>query len=79
MTTTNLVNLKSNLETYVNAAISFNDTINISTQTGSAVIISEQEYRNLVETMYLNSNPVVRNELLEGLETPFEECEKLEW
>ena len=53
--------------------------INISTKSGNAVLISEEDYNNLVETMYLNSIPGMSEKLKDGIETPLEECEEFEW
>ena len=41
--------------------------------------LSEEDYNNLVETMYLNSIPGMSEKLKDGIETPLEECEEFEW
>lgn len=82
MTTTNIAGLKDHLPEYINQAVEFNDIINISTDNGSAVIISEAAYNSLVETLYLSSNPQIRHDILEGKNTPIEECipeNEVEW
>lgn len=43
------------------------------------MLISEEDYNNLVETMYLNSIPGMSEKLKDGIETPLEECEEFEW
>ena len=43
------------------------------------MLISEEEYNNFVETMYLNSIPGMSEKLKNGIETPLEESEKFEW
>ena len=43
------------------------------------MLISEEDYNNLVETMYLNSIPGMSEKLKDEIETPLEECEEFEW
>ena len=47
---------------------------NISTKDGNAVVISEDDYNGLMETLYLSSMPDIRNAIIEGLNTPISEC-----
>lgn len=45
-----------------------------------AVIISEEDYESMQETLYLLSIPGMRKSIKEGMETPIEECsDKLDW
>lgn len=79
MTNINASNLRKNLFNYLDTAITYNDVINVNTKKGNAVIISEAEYNGLLETLYLLSVPGMKDKLIEGLNTPIEECEELEW
>lgn len=46
----------------------------------SAVLISEEDWRSIQETLYLTSMPGMRESIHEGLNTPIEECsEEVEW
>ena len=54
--------------------IKYNEPVNISTKDGNAVIISEEDYNSLMETLYLYSIPEQREKIIEGLNTPIEEC-----
>ena len=56
--------------------IKYNEPVNINTKNGSAVLISEDEYRSLQETLYLMSIPGMEEKIVEGLTTPIEECAK---
>ena len=56
--------------------IKYNEPVNINTKNGSAVLISEDEYRSLQETLYLMSIPGMEEKIVEGLNTPIEECAK---
>ena len=62
--------------------IKYNEPVNISTKDGNAVIISEEDYNNLMETIYLLSIPEQREKIIEGLNTPIEECvpeDEVDW
>ena len=74
MTNINITNLRKNLFDYINQAVEFNDVINVNTKTGNAVIISEADYNGLMETLYLSRNQKVKDEIVEGINTPIEEC-----
>lgn len=82
MTNINITNLRKNLFGYINQAIEFNDVININTKIGNAVIISEDDYNGLMETLYLSSNPEIKQEIIDGMNTPIDECifeDEVEW
>lgn len=47
-----------------------------------AILISIDEWESIQETLYLISIPGVKDDLIEGKNTPWEECtplEKIEW
>lgn len=79
MTTVNATNLRNNLFSYLDSAIEYNDVINVNTKKGNAIIISEEEYNGLLETLYLVSNPDMKERLEIGLNATTEECEDFEW
>lgn len=82
MTNINITNLRKNLFEYINQAVEFNDVINVNTKSGNAVIISEDDYNGLMETLYLSSNPAVKQEIVDGMKTPVEDCipeDDVEW
>jgi len=46
----------------------------------SAVLIAEEDWRAIQETLHLTSVPGMRESIREGLETPVERCDpELEW
>ena len=46
----------------------------------SAVLISEEDWRGIQETLYLTSIPGMRESIRDGMLTPVEECDKeLAW
>ena len=82
MLNTNITNFRKNIFGLLEQTIKYNEPVNISTKDGNAVIISEEDYNNLMETIYLQSVPGVRETIVEGLNTSLEDCvpeEDVEW
>jgi len=56
------------------------EPIIITSKKGNTVLISENDWRAIQETLYLLSIPGMRESIKEGLATPVEECsEELNW
>ena len=82
MLNTNITNFRKNIFSMLEQTIKHNEPVNISTKDGNAVIISEEDYNSLMETLYLYSIPEQREKIIEGLNTPIEECvteNEVEW
>ena len=82
MLNTNITNFRKNIFSMLEQTIKYNEPVNISTKDGNAVIISEEDYNSLMETLYLYYIPEQREKIIEGLNTPIEECvaeNEVEW
>ena len=82
MYNTNVTNARANLYNLVNMAIENSEIVNINTKNGNALLISEDDYNSLVETLYLSSDPEYKRSLIEGKNTRLEDCvdeEDLNW
>ena len=82
MTSTNITNFRKNLFEYMNQAVEFNDVIHVTTKTGNAVVMSEEDYNSLMETLYLTSIPGFVQSIQEGSSEPIEEmvdADDLDW
>ena len=79
MINTNVTNFRKQLFDLVEQTIKYNEPVNINTKNGNAVLISEDEYNSLMETLYLTSVPGMREKLEAGVKTPIEECDDFEW
>lgn len=56
------------------------EPIQIVGKRSSAVLISEDDWRAIQETLHLVSIPGMRESIQEGLKTPIEECdEDIDW
>lgn len=73
MNATTITNFRKNIYGMIENTIRYNEPLSIISKTGNAVVLSEEEYNSLVETVYLNSIPEMKEKLVEGLNTPLEE------
>ena len=56
------------------------EPIQITGKRGSAVLLAEEDWRAVQETLHLLSVPGMRESIREGMTTPVEECdEELDW
>jgi prevent-host-death family protein len=82
MSSISATKFRQNLFSYLSETIRYNTPVHVTTKEGSAVVISEQDYSALQETLYLVSIPGMRETIIEGLNTPLEECAsdaEVEW
>lgn len=82
MTTTTITNFRKNVYSMVENTVRFNEPVNITTKDGNAVMISEEDYLGLIETLHLTSIPGMKEKLVEGLNTPLSETipeEEVAW
>ena len=64
MTNTNITNFRKDIYKLLENAIKYNEPINISTKDGNAIVLSEEDYNNLIETLYISSMPKLKEELI---------------
>ena len=76
MTNTNITNFRKDIYKLLENAIKYNEPINISTKNGNAVVLSEEDYNNLIETLYISSIPKLKEELIERKKSSDEEFVK---
>jgi prevent-host-death family protein len=56
------------------------EPVQITSKRGSAVLVSEDDWRAIQETLYLVSIPGMRDSIVEGMATPVDELEdELDW
>ena len=79
MCITTRTNLRKNLFSYIEAATVNDEKVIVTSKNGNAAIVSEEYLRNLEETCFLLAIPGMKESIEEGLNTPFEECEKIDW
>lgn len=64
MTNINITSFRKDIYNLLENIIKYNEPINISTKNGNAVVLSEEDYNNLMETLYLELTPDLRDELI---------------
>lgn len=82
MINTNVTNFRKNIYNVLEQTLKYNEPVNISTKDGNVVVISEADYNSLIETLYLTSNPKLKDTIINGLQTPVSECvpeNEVEW
>ena len=74
MKTINVTKARSNLYKLIDEANLSNEPVQITGKRSNAVLLSEENWRAIQETLYLLSVPGMRESILEGMETPVDEC-----
>ncbi len=80
MTILNATEARSKLYSLIDETAKSHQPIVIKGKRGNAVLISEEDWNAVSETLNLLSVPGMRESIREGLETPLSECaEDLDW
>ena len=80
MTTLKVGQARTKLGSLVDEAAASHEPIFITGKRANAVLLSEEDWRAIQETLYLLSVPGLRESIREGLQTPVEECvRELDW
>ncbi len=80
MATYNASDARANLYRLIDEAASTHEPVLITGKRHNAVLISEEDWSAIQETLHLLSIPGMRESIKEGLATPVEECGKgIDW
>jgi prevent-host-death family protein len=80
MTVIKASDARARLYGLIDETASSHEPILISGKRSNAVLVSEEDWRSIQETLHLLSIPGMRESIIEGLNTPVEKCAKeLEW
>lgn len=80
MSTLTATEARKRLYSLVDDVAESHDPIQIVGKRNSAVLVSEEDWRAIQETLYLSSIPEMRKSIREGLKTPVKKCEEeLDW
>ncbi len=74
MTTLSASEARKRLYSLVDEVKETHRPVQITGKKNSAVLVSEEDWRAIEETLYLTSLPGMRESIREGLETPVEGC-----
>lgn len=71
---------RANLYRLIDEASASHQPLMISGKRNNAVLVSEEDWTAIQETLFLLSVPGMRESIREGMETPVDECdEALDW
>ena len=82
MTNINITNFRKDIYKLLDQTIKYNEPIHITTQNGNAVVLSEEDYNNIMETLYISSVPGLKEQIIEGMKEDTKECveeDAVEW
>jgi len=80
MPSINATEARSRLYKLLDEIAESHEPILITGKRANAVLISENDWRSIQETLYLLSIPGMRESIREGLNTPVEKClDRLDW
>ena len=80
MTILNSTVARSNFYGLIAQVNESHEPITITGKKGNAVLISEEDWSAINETLFLLSTPGMRESIVEGLQTPVDEClTELDW
>lgn len=74
MTNTNITSFRKNIFSFVDQAVTYGEVINVNTKNGNAVLLSEEDYRNMVETLHLSVIPGMVESIQEAAKEPLDTC-----
>ena len=72
----NISNARDKLYNLASSCIKYNDVVNISTKEGNVVLLSEDNYRSLIESLHLAGVKGVYEDIEEAVKTPTLEFSK---
>ena len=67
MIAANYTNVRANLKSYMDKAKNDYETIVITSKDGNVVMLSEKEYNNMQENLFIMSNPAMVKRLNESI------------
>ena len=72
----NISNARDELYKLASLCIKYNDVVNISTKEGNVIMMSEDDYNSLIESLYLAGIKGVCEDIEEVVKTPTSELSK---
>ena len=80
MNSITVTDARKTLYKLINESVDSHEPILITGKNANAVLISEEDWNAVNETLHLLSIQGMRESIIEGLQTPLEDCdESIEW
>lgn len=71
----NATKARNNFFKLIDTALTTHEPVYVTSKNGNVVLLSEEDYRSIQETMYLCSIPGLKDKIVQGINTPLEECQ----
>ena len=80
MTTLTTAEASKRLDEVLDSLAESHEVVQIAGQRHCGVLVSEDDWRAIQETLYLTSVPGMKESIVDGLRTPLDQCAKeLDW
>ena len=80
MSSINITNARKDLYKIVESVNLSHEPVHITGKNSSAVLIGEDDWKSIEETLFMMSIPGMRESIIDGMNTPVEELsEDLDW
>ena len=80
MTSLTATEARKNLYNLLDDVAESHEPVQITGKRHSAVLVSEDDWRAIQETLYLTSVPGMKDSIVKGLKTPVDKCkQELDW
>ena len=80
MSSINVTNARKDLYKLVQRVNTTHEPVEITGKDSNAILIGEEDWRSIQETLYLSSIPGMRESIIEGMKTPTDDLsDKLDW
>lgn len=70
----NATTARTNFFKLMEEVIETHEPAYVTGKKGNIVILSEEDWRSIQETLYLDSVPGMKEKIIKGLNTPLDEC-----
>ena len=70
----NATNARAHFFKLIDEVVDTHEPIYVTGKAGNVVVLSEEDFRSIQETLYLCSIPGMRDKIIAGLNTPLDEC-----
>ena len=74
MTNTNVTTFRKKIYNLLEQTIKYNEPINISTKNGNAVLLSEEDYNNLIATLEIENSTKLKEDVVKGINEDLKDC-----
>lgn len=72
----NISSARDQLYKLASSCIKYSDVVNINTKEGNVILLSEEDYRSLIESLYLAGFKGIYEDIEEAVKTPTAEFSK---